>query len=162
MFQSIINLYFVSGGLDTPVVSLTDGTRSISGISSITSGLDTPQSMSIRQSGSASISGISSATATPTPQLFQVLEEQKARTTKGQMFPSANTYKYGGSAGGVSTPLTGIQTPLGGISTPIGGISTPIGGIGTPMGGIATPIGGIGTPMGGISTPIGGSKRKFY
>lgn len=93
------------GGLDTPVVSLTDGTRSISGISSITSGLDTPQSMSIRQTGSASLSGISSATATPTPQLFQVLEEQKARTTKGQMFPSAKMYKKGGSAAG-STNIT--------------------------------------------------------
>jgi len=149
-------------GLATPMASVTDGTRSISGVSSMQSGLDTPDSLSFNQSGVRSMSGISSSTATPTPQLFQVLEEQKARTTRGQMFPSAKGYRVGGGAGistpmaGISTPMAGISTPIGGISTPIGGIGTPMGGIGTPMGGIATPIGGIGTPMGGIGTPMGG------
>jgi splicing factor 3B subunit 2 len=161
-------------GVDTPMVSMGSdgGVNSISGVSSVTSGMDTPMSSSTRKRGVQSVSGISSATMTPQPQLFQVLEEQKTKGTRGQLFPSDNTYRVGGRAtpagastphgistplAGISTPIAGISTPLAGISTPIAGISTPIGGISTPIGGIGTPIGGISTPaMGGISTPIGG------
>jgi len=150
----------VGSGSATPVVSMEGGVKSISGVSSITSGMDTPGTGGTRskKGGIASVSGVSSASLTPTPQLFQVLEEQKARSSKGGMFPSSNTYKMR-SKGGSSTPVAGVGssgtgTPMAGIGTPIGGIGTPIGGIGTPIGGIGTPIGGIGTPH-GISTPHG-------
>eukprot|EP00929_Paragymnodinium_shiwhaense_P120942 TRINITY_DN9301_c0_g1_i1.p1 TRINITY_DN9301_c0_g1~~TRINITY_DN9301_c0_g1_i1.p1 ORF type:complete len:773 (-),score=251.38 TRINITY_DN9301_c0_g1_i1:383-2701(-) len=173
----------VGTGSATPVVSMEGGHRSISGVSSITSGMDTPGTGGSRskRGGIASVSGVSSASLTPTPQLFQVLEEQKARSGKG-VYPSSHTYKM---KRGVGTPLAGIGssgtgTPLAGIGTPIAGIGTPIAGIGTPMGigtpgigtpgmgtrtphGIGTPIGGIGTPgMGthtpgmGTRTPVGG------
>merc|ERR1719420_641142 len=98
------------------------GTRSISGVSSITSGMDTPtagQSKS-RRGGIASVSGVSSASLTPTPQLFQVLEEQKARAGKGGVFPSQHGYKM---KRGSATPLAGgTGTPVAGIGTPIAGI----------------------------------------
>jgi len=171
----------VGSGSATPMVSMDGGVRSISGVSSITSGMDTPGAGSrSKRGGIASVSGISSASLTPTPQLFQVLEEQKARSSKGGVFGSSHGYKMGSSSG-TGTPLGGIGTPIGGIGTPHGistphgigtpgigtrtphGIGTPIGGIGTPVGGygtrsagIGTPIGGIGTPIGGIATPIGG------
>lgn len=149
----------IQGGVDTPMLSA-DGSMSSSGIASVTSGFDTPGDSSVGyRRGAASVSGISSASMTPTPQLFQILEEQKARPQKNALFPSQNKYKMSGIStplGGISTPLGGIATPIGGIATPIGGIATPIGGIATPLGGIATPIGGIATPLGGIATPIGG------
>lgn len=157
----------VGAGAATPIVSMDGGVRSISGVSSITSGMDTPGTGSrSRRGGIASVSGVSSASLTPTPQLFQVLEEQKARTSKG-LYPSAHTYKMKGSGqmgAGTGTPVAGIGTPIGGIGTPHG-ISTPHGigtpGMGTPHGlghrtphGIGTPIsaGGM-TPLGGIGTP---------
>ena len=60
--------------------SLQTGMRSISGISSVTSGISgfqTPGTMS--RTGQSSRAGISSASLTPSgPQLFQVLEEQSA------------------------------------------------------------------------------------
>lgn len=118
------------------------------------------------------MSGVSSASLTPTPQLFQVLEEQKARSSKGGVYPSSHTYKMGRGSSSHGVGSSGTGTPLGGIGTPIGGIGTPIGGIGTPIGihgigtpgvgtrtphGISTPVGigsaGIGTPIGGIGTP---------
>jgi len=137
----------IGGGAATPVMGRDGGTRSISGVSSITSGMDTPGTGGSRskRGGIASVSGISSASLTPTPQLFQVLEEQKARSGKG-MFPSSQAYKMRG--GGSATPLGGIGSAHG-TGTPIAGIGTPIGGIGTPHG-ISTPH-GIGTP--GIGTP---------
>jgi splicing factor 3B subunit 2 len=154
-------------GVDTPIVSMGSegGVRSISGVSSVTSGLETPSSVGLRgKRGIQSVSGISSATMTPQPQLFQVLEQQRG-SAKGGLFPSQHTYKVGVGTpvAGIATPglatpgiatPQGISTPIGGIATPQG-ISTPIGGIATPQG-IATPIGGIATPIGGISTPIGG------
>merc|ERR1719456_1895271 len=102
------------------------GTRSISGVSSITSGMDTPSAGGGRskRGGIASVSGISSASLTPTPQLFQVLEEQKARSGKG-MFPSSQQYKMRGR--GSSSVMGGIGSS--GTGTPIAGIGTPIGGI---------------------------------
>jgi len=150
-------------GSATPVMSREGGTRSISGVSSITSGMDTPSHSHSRnkRGGIASVSGISSASLTPTPQLFQVLEEQKARSSKG-MFPSSASYKMRASKGS-STPMAGgigsagTGTPIHGIGTPIGGIGTPHGistphGIGTP--GMGTP--GVGTPHGiGTRTPLG-------
>lgn len=165
----------VGTGSATPVVSA-GGMHSISGVSSLTSGMDTPGTGGSRskKGGIASVSGISSASLTPTPQLFQVLEEQKGRATKKGVYPSSHTYKMGSkSGGGSSTPIGGVGssgtgTPIGGIGTPIGGIGTPIGGIGTPHG-ISTPH-GIGTPgLGtgtrtphGISTPLGvGSAGGF-
>mmetsp|Transcript_36098 Transcript_36098/g.81440 ORF Transcript_36098/g.81440 Transcript_36098/m.81440 type:complete len:751 (-) Transcript_36098:143-2395(-) len=166
-------------GADTPLVSLADGSQSISGVSSMTSGMDTPESGSMRRRDRGlSSSGMSSATLTPTPQLFQILEEQKAPHQRGALFPSQHGYKVGqksrrpggassmagvatplggiATQGGIGTPLGGIATPLGGIATPLGGIATPLGGIATPLGGIATPLGGIATPLGGIATPVGG------
>merc|ERR1719446_1724697 len=131
------------------------GTRSISGVSSITSGMDTPHTGGSRskRGGIASVSGISSASLTPTPQLFQVLEEQKARSGKG-MFPSSQSYKV--RSRGSATPLAGVGSS--GTGTPIAGIGTPIGGIGTPHG-ISTPHGigtpGMGTPGAGTRTPHG-------
>merc|ERR1719163_2552638 len=158
----------IGTGSATPVMSRDGGTRSISGVSSITSGMDTPGTGgtgSKRRGGIASVSGVSSASLTPTPQLFQVLEEQKARGSKG-MFPSSQQYKMRGR--GSSTPgigSAGTGTPIGGIGTPHG-ISTPQGigtpGMGTPGAGTRTPHGigtrtpiGIATPMGG-ATPYGG------
>merc|ERR1719163_1996530 len=79
----------IGTGSATPVMSRDGGTRSISGVSSITSGMDTPGTggTSSKRGGIASVSGISSASLTPTPQLFQVLEEQKARSSsKGGMY----------------------------------------------------------------------------
>merc|ERR1712083_219560 len=92
-------------GSATPVVSMEGGVKSISGVSSITSGMDTPGTGGTRskRGGIASVSGVSSASLTPTPQLFQVLEEQKARGAKG-LHPSSHTYKMRGQA----TPLAGI------------------------------------------------------
>jgi len=159
----------IGSGNATPIMNRDGGTRSISGVSSITSGMDTPSGGSHTKSkrgGIASVSGISSASLTPTPQLFQVLEEQKARSSKG-MFPSGQQYKMRGrgsatplggiGSSGTGTPIAGIGTPIGGIGTPhVGGIATPVGGIATPVGGIATPVGGIATPVGGIATPVGG------
>merc|ERR1719203_2712067 len=96
----------VGSGSATPVVSMEGGVKSISGVSSITSGMDTPGSHSrSKKGGIASVSGVSSASLTPTPQLFQVLEEQKARSSKG-LHPSSHTYKMGQR--GVGTPLAGI------------------------------------------------------
>jgi len=158
----------IGSGSATPVMSR-DGTRSISGVSSITSGMDTPSGTGASRSkrgGIASVSGISSASLTPTPQLFQVLEEQKARSGKG-MFPSSQSYKVQGrgsasamggiGSSGTGTPIAGIGTPIGGIGTPHG-ISTPHGigtpGMGTPGIGTRTPM-GIGTPV-GMDTPYGG------
>mmetsp|Transcript_58186 Transcript_58186/g.138548 ORF Transcript_58186/g.138548 Transcript_58186/m.138548 type:complete len:775 (+) Transcript_58186:136-2460(+) len=155
----------VGSGSATPVVSMEGGVRSISGVSSITSGMETPGTGGARskkhKGGIESVSGISSASLTPTPQLFQVLEEQKART-KGGMFPSANTYKM--KSRGSSTPIMGVGSS--GTGTPVAGIGTPIAGIGTPHGistphGIGTRTPGTGTPgVGtrtphGISTPVG-------
>jgi len=153
----------VGSGSATPVVSMEGGVRSISGVSSITSGMDTPGTGGSRskRGGIASVSGVSSASLTPTPQLFQVLEEQKART-KGGVYPSSHTYKL--RKGGASTPVAGVGssgtgTPMAGIGTPIAGIGTPIAGIGTPHGigtpGMGTPGAGTRTPH-GIGTPIGG------
>merc|ERR1719327_2226616 len=158
----------IGSGNATPIMNRDGGTRSISGVSSITSGMDTPSGGSHTKSkrgGIASVSGISSASLTPTPQLFQVLEEQKARSSKG-MFPSGQQYKMRGR--GSATPFGGIGTPHGGIGTPHG-ISTPHGigtpGMGTPGAGTRTPHGigtrtpmGIGTPMSaaGGATPYGG------
>merc|ERR1719424_1641921 len=145
----------IGGGAATPVMGRDGGTRSISGVSSITSGMDTPGTGGSRskRGGIASVSGISSASLTPTPQLFQVLEEQKARSGKG-MFPSSQSYKVQGR--GSATPLGGIGSS--GTGTPIAGIGTPIGGIGTPHG-ISTPHGigtpGMGTPGIGTRTPMG-------
>lgn len=173
----------VGTGSATPVVSMEGGVKSISGVSSITSGMDTPGTGGTRskRGGIASVSGISSASLTPTPQLFQVLEEQKARASKGGVYPSSHTYKVRSRTGGGSTPVQGVGssgtgTPLAGIGTPIGGIGTPHGistphGIGTPLGiGTGTPHGigtrtplGIGTPAGygsagmGTGTPMGGA-----
>merc|ERR1719454_2239846 len=129
------------------------GVKSISGVSSVTSGMDTPGTgtRSKHKGGIASVSGVSSASLTPTPQLFQVLEEQKARSGQKGMFPSQQSYKMRASRGS-ATPLAGVGSS--GTGTPIAGIGTPIGGIGTPIGGIGTPIGGIGTPH-GIRTPVG-------
>jgi splicing factor 3B subunit 2 len=144
-------------GSATPVMSREGGTRSISGVSSITSGMDTPSHSHSRnkRGGIASVSGISSASLTPTPQLFQVLEEQKARSSKG-MFPSSASYKMRASKGS-STPMAG-GIGSSGTGTPIHGIGTPIGGIGTPHG-ISTPHGigtpGMGTPGVGTRTPHG-------
>jgi splicing factor 3B subunit 2 len=171
----------VGTGSATPVVSMEGGVRSISGVSSITSGMDTPGTGGNRskRGGIASVSGVSSASLTPTPQLFQVLEEQKARSSAKGMYPSSHTYKMRSKTGG-STPVVGVGssgtgTPLAGIGTPIGGIGTPHGistphgigtGTGTPHGiGTRTPHGiGTGTPMGGIGsaglgtgTPVGGA-----
>lgn len=168
------------------VASIT-GTRSISGVSSITSGIDTGTGTGTgtRTRGVASISGVSSASMTPSgPQLFKVLEEQKHRSGGG-VFPSNRGYKMSGqrtpmgmATPGIATPgiaTPGIATP--GIATPgiasagirtgahtgintpgiaTPGIATPIGGIATPMGGIATPIGGIVTPAGIAQTPVAG------
>lgn len=167
----------VGSGSATPVVSMDhSGVQSISGVSSVTSGLETPSGGTrSKRGGIASVSGVSSASLTPTPQLFQVLEEQKSRSSKGGLFPSQSGYKMpkgktggrtpvaGVGSSGAGTPLGGISTPIGGIGTPlIGGIGTPLSagigtpGIGTPIGGIGTPIGGIGTPIAGIGTPVGG------
>merc|ERR1740121_460373 len=153
----------VGSGSATPVVSMEGGVRSVSGIDSVTSGMDTPGTGTrSKRGGIASVSGVSSASLTPTPQLFQVLEEQKARTSKG-VYPSSHTYKMRSKTGG-STPIAGVGSS--GTGTPLAGIGTPIGGIGTPHG-ISTPH-GIGTPgMGthsagagtrtphGIGTPVG-------
>lgn len=160
----------IGTGSATPVMS--GGVHSISGVSSLTSGMDTPTGGTrSKRGGIASVSGISSASLTPTPQLFQVLEEQKSRAGRKGVFPSSHTYKMGSrSGGGSSTPIGGVGssgtgTPLAGIGTPIGGIGTPIGGIGTPHG-ISTPH-GIGTPgLGtrtphGISTPLGVGSAGF-
>jgi len=148
----------VGSGSATPVVS--GGVHSISGVSSITSGMDTPGTGTrSKKGGIASVSGISSASLTPTPQLFQVLEEQKSRSAKKGVYPTSHTYKVSSrSGGGSSTPVGGLGssgtgTPLAGIGTPIGGIGTPIAGIGTPHG-ISTPH-GIGTPGIGTRTPHG-------
>merc|ERR1719282_1569182 len=90
----------VGSGSATPVVSVDGGVRSISGASSVTSGMDTPGTGSrSRRGGIASVSGVSSASLTPTPQLFQVLEEQKARSSKGA-YPSSHTYKMRSKTGG--------------------------------------------------------------
>lgn len=170
----------VGSGSATPIVSMDGGVRSISGVSSITSGMDTPGAGSrSRRGGIASVSGVSSASLTPTPQLFQVLEEQKSRSAKG-VFPSSHSYKVrssragssnmpSGSGGigssGTGTPLAGIGTPIAGIGTPHG-ISTPHG-IGTPGMGTHSAVGthtphGIGTPVSargygsaGVGTPHG-------
>jgi splicing factor 3B subunit 2 len=160
----------VGTGSATPIVSMEGGTRSISGVSSITSGMDTPRTgqTKSKRGGIASVSGVSSASLTPTPQLFQVLEEQKARAGKGGVFPSQHGYKlkrgHGsatplagvGSSGGTGTPVAGIGTPIAGIGTPIAGIGTPHGigtpGMGTPGAGTRTPH-GIGAPIAGIGTP---------
>jgi len=170
-------------GSVTPVISGVQsitGTRSISGVSSITSGVETSTGVGSRARGLHSVSGVSSASMTPSgPQLFQVLEEQKRRS--GGVFPTNKGYRVSGvslsqQVSGSSTPLgihtpgiatPGIHTPvMRGINTPgmpssgtgtpghaTPGIATP--GIATPMGGIATPIGGIATPAGGIITPAG-------
>lgn len=138
----------VGSGSATPVVSMEGGVKSISGVSSITSGMDTPGTTGgskSKRGGIASVSGVSSASLTPTPQLFQVLEEQKSRSSKG-VYPSSHTYKVRSKAG-ASTPIAGVGSS--GTGTPIAGIGTPIGGIGTPHG-ISTPH-GIGTP--GTGTP---------
>merc|ERR1712137_887781 len=112
------------------------------GIDSVTSGMDTPGSSTrSKRGGIASVSGVSSASLTPTPQLFQVLEEQKARSNKG-LHPSSHTYKMRSKAGS-STPIAGVGSS--GTGTPLAGIGTPVGGIGTPHG-ISTPH-GIGTPI---------------
>jgi splicing factor 3B subunit 2 len=153
----------VGTGSATPVVSMDGGVRSISGVSYITSGMDTPGTGGTRsrRGGIASVSGVSSASLTPTPQLFQVLEEQKARAGRG-MYPSSHKYKISGSGSrGASTPIAGVGSS--GTGTPIAGIGTPVLGIGTPHG-ISTPH-GIGTPgmtpgagtrtPHGIGTPIG-------
>merc|ERR1740121_2944118 len=143
----------VGSGSATPVVSMEGGVRSISGVSSVTSGMDTPGHGSrSKKGGIASVSGVSSASLTPTPQLFQVLEEQKARTSKG-VYPSSHTYKMRSKTGG-STPIAGVGSS--GTGTPLAGIGTPIGGIGTPHG-ISTPHGvGTRTPHGiGTGTPVG-------
>merc|ERR1719265_2608875 len=131
------------------------GVKSISGVSSVTSGLDTPSGGTrSKRGGIALVSGVSSASLTPTPQLFQVLEEQKSRSSKG-VYPSSHTYKVR-SKTGASTPIAGIGSS--GTGTPIAGIGTPIGGIGTPHG-ISTPHGigtpGMGTPGVGTRTPHG-------
>jgi len=147
----------VGTGSATPVISMEGGVKSISGVSSITSGMETPGTGGTRsrRGGIASVSGVSSASLTPTPQLFQVLEEQKARGSRGGVYPSAHTYKV--RSRGSSTPLAGVGSS--GTGTPIAGIGTPIGGIGTPHG-ISTPQ-GIGTPgmtpgLGtGTRTPLG-------
>merc|ERR1712063_35409 len=98
----------VGSGSATPVVSMEGGVKSISGVSSITSGQDTPGTGGTRsrRGGIASVSGVSSASLTPTPQLFQVLEEQKARSSKG-VYPSSHTYKMRSKTGG-STPIAGV------------------------------------------------------
>jgi len=156
----------VGTGSATPVVSMEGGVKSISGVSSITSGMDTPGTGGTRskhhRGGIASVSGVSSASLTPTPQLFQVLEEQKARSSKGGMYPSSHTYKMRSKTGG-STPVAGVGssgtgTPMAGIGTPIAGIGTPHGistphGIGTHTPGMGTP--GMGTPGYGTRTPHG-------
>lgn len=145
----------VGSGSATPVVSMEGGVKSISGVSSITSGQDTPGTGGTRsrRGGIASVSGVSSASLTPTPQLFQVLEEQKARSVKG-IFPSSHNYKMRSKGG--STPLAGVHSS--GLGTPLAGIGTPVGGIGTPHG-IETPHGidtpGMGTPGIGTRTPHG-------
>jgi len=166
----------VGSGAATPIVSMSGGVKSISGVSSVTSGMETPGAGSrSRRGGIASVSGVSSASLTPTPQLFQVLEEQKARGGRG-VYPSQHSYKLRSKAGS-ATPIAGVGTPLAGIGTPIGGIGTPHGistphgigtpGMGTPHGiGIGTPIAGVGTPggigthtphgIGGVGTPVGG------
>eukprot|EP00434_Breviolum_minutum_P036104 symbB.v1.2.031977.t1/scaffold3775.1/size50518/2 len=132
----------VGSGSATPVVS--GGVHSISGVSSITSGMDTPGTGTrSKKGGIASVSGISSASLTPTPQLFQVLEEQKSRSAKKGVYPTSHTYKVSSRSGG------GSSTPVGGLGS--SGTGTPLAGIGTPIGGIGTPIAGIGTPH-GIST----------
>ncbi|CAD7976233.1 unnamed protein product [Amoebophrya sp. A25] len=177
------------GGVGTPMIGgaqSSTGFRSTSGISSVTSGvtgLQTPGSMSGRYGFSGSSQGgiRSASVATPGPQLFQVLEEQKRVAGAGGIFPSSHGYNRGVATPGIATPgiaTPGIATP--GIATP--GIATP--GIATP--GIATPgmlrpgvasaggvqsVGvhsamiagrpGIQTPMGistpmGIATPVGG------
>mmetsp|Transcript_110164 Transcript_110164/g.311477 ORF Transcript_110164/g.311477 Transcript_110164/m.311477 type:complete len:815 (-) Transcript_110164:145-2589(-) len=147
----------VGSGSATPVVSMEGGVHSISGVSSITSGMDTPGTGSGRskRGGIASVSGVSSASLTPTPQLFQVLEEQKARSSKG-LHPSSHTYKIRSKGGGGSTPIAGVGSS--GTGTPLAGIGTPVGGIGTPHG-ISTPHGigtpGMGTPGIGTRTPHG-------
>merc|ERR1719247_1021095 len=107
----------IGSGSATPVMGGRDGTRSISGVSSITSGMDTPSGTGgsrSKRGGIASVSGISSASLTPTPQLFQVLEEQKARSGKG-MFPSSQSYKVQGR--GSASPMAGIGSS--GTGTPI-------------------------------------------
>merc|ERR1712203_1127969 len=150
----------VGSGSATPVVSMEGGVKSISGVSSITSGMDTPHTGSghsrSKRGGIASVSGVSSASLTPTPQLFQVLEEQKARSNKG-LHPSSHTYKMRSKAGS-STPIAGVGSS--GTGTPLAGIGTPVGGIGTPHGistphGIGTPGMGTGTPGMGTRTPHG-------
>merc|ERR1712190_128344 len=107
----------------------------------ITSGMETPGTGGTRskRGGIASVSGISSASLTPTPQLFQVLEEQKARTSKGGVFPSSHGYKVKGR--GAATPIAGVGSSGTGTGTPVAGIGTPIAGIGTPIAGIGTPHG---------------------
>merc|ERR1719401_2836630 len=122
----------VDTGSQTPVVPMEGGVKSISGVSSITSGMDTPGTGGTRskRGGIASVSGVSSASLTPTPQLFQVLEEQKSRSSKG-VYPSSHTYKMR-SKQGSSTPVAGVGSS--GTGTPLAGIGTPIGGIGTPHG----------------------------
>merc|ERR1712137_1061364 len=104
------------------------------GIDSVTSGMDTPGSSTrSKRGGIASVSGVSPASLTPTPQLFQVLEEQKARAGKSGVFPSQHGYKMGKR--GSATPIAGVGSSGTGTGTPVAGIGTPIAGIGTPIAG---------------------------
>jgi len=134
------------GGLDTPATSVAgwltpfDGLQSVdslSGIASLSSGLETPESIDIRKRGTPS---------GPTPKPYTILKEQKAPAQPGALFASNTLYKMP-SASGISTPLglaAGTATPLG---LAPGGTVTPLG---LASGGVSTPMlsnGGSMTPM---------------
>lgn len=122
---TINNLPHNLPGVGTPLQS-SSGFRSTSGISSVTSGISGLATPSAYASGAASTmrargihsvsgTGINSASLTPGPQLFQVLEEQKRVGAAGGVFPSAHGYGIASRMAGLATP--GVQTPAG-IATP--------------------------------------------
>ncbi|CEM37361.1 unnamed protein product [Vitrella brassicaformis CCMP3155] len=142
-------------GTETPMLDPTGmasvgGMRSV-GASSVTSGLETPESVDIRKKGIASMGGYaSSSIASMGPKPYQILREAKAPAQPGALFQSTVRYEMPtgrpGQPGGTVSP--------GGTSTPaIGGTVTPFGA----PGGAQTPLAISGPPRpGGAETPGAG------
>jgi len=119
------------------------GLQSVGGATSVTSGLETPESVDLRKRG----------ISTTTPKPYTILQQQKAPTQPGALFQSSVIYRMppggpGGSIGGATTPV-GTLTPFS-SGLGVGGTVTPMGYVGA--GGALTPFAGIG----GVQTPVAG------
>jgi len=138
-------------GVSTPYlegITSISGLQSVGGATSVTSGLETPESVDLRKRGIS--------TATPKP--YTILQQQKAPTQPGALFQSnviyrmpphgSNTANINAGVGGSATPLGGTLTPFGSGGVGVGGTVTPMGYIGP--GGSLTPLMG----MGGVQTPV--------